>query len=481
MTHVSCGFECVEPLGAPEGDQVTDTIQVTPGGSPPKRRVGRGLLAVIIWVGVWAFALLCWGARGAQVIPRPSADATSTATITSADYRAPEVCADCHTTLFRQWGGTMHSFAATDPVYVALYMLADEQTKGQAEQMCAGSLCHSPVGHLAGEIPPVDGSKLSAVSARGVFCDFCHTVARAKAVGNGAYEVDPGIVKRGPYADAVSPAHATAYSKLHTSSEFCGICHEVKHPKYGTPLETTYSEWKRSPYNTRDPRTRRTCQDCHMGPGAPASLGPKPGRAALAGPSRPNIYSHDMAGANVLVGRLLGDTSTVGRATAFLKSAAALEVSAGTPRAGRVAVTVKVTNVGAGHSLPTGVTEMRQMWVQVDVLDARGKVISKHGALDDDGEVPDGIRVFHTVFGDQQGKPTDYIWFATKVISDDRIPPKGSKTVRYSVRTGAGRPARVVARLMYRPMQQYLADMALGTGKVVVPVVEMARATAVVR
>jgi hypothetical protein len=457
---------------------VTDTIHVTPVSPPPKRRLGRGLFAVIMWVGLWVFALLCWGSGGARLIPRPGPEPTSTAVISSADYRAPEVCADCHTTLFQQWGGTMHSFAATDPVYVGLYVLADQQTKGQAEQMCAASLCHSPVGHLAGEIPPVDGSGLSPVSARGVFCDFCHTVSRAKAVGNGAYVADPGVIKRGPYADAASPAHATAYSRLHTSSEFCALCHEVKHPKYGTPLETTYSEWKRSPYNSRDPRLRRTCQDCHMGPRAPASHGPKPGRAALGGPVRPNIYSHDMAGANVLIGQRLGDTSTARRATAFLKAAARLEVSAGTPRAGRIPVTVKVTNVGAGHSLPTGVTEMRQMWVKIDVLDARGRVISEHGALGDDGEVPDGIRVFHTVFGDQQGKPTDYIWFATKVISDDRIPPKGSRTVRYAVPSGSGRPARVVARLMYRSMPQYLADMTLGTGKVVVPVIEMARASA---
>lgn len=439
------------------------------------------MLGLAIWVGVWMACILCWGARAIPRGPSPRGPSVGIA-VKSSDYKPPGYCGDCHYKLWQQWTGTMHSFAATDPVYVSLYVLADQQTGGKAEEFCAASLCHAPVGRLAGEIPPVDGSRLSPIALNGVFCDFCHTVKSAKGVGNGKYAVDPGPVKRGPYADAVSPAHQTAYSPLHRSARFCGMCHNVTHPKYGTKLETTYDEWAAGPYASGKGAPKRVCQDCHMAPQAPKKYGPQRGKAALAGPTRPNIYSHDIVGANVFIPRRLGDTSTVARAKALLKSAARLSVALGAPAGGAVPVSVRVTNVGAGHYLPTGVTELRQMWVELSVRDRDGVVRYTNGALDTFNEVPKDARVFHMTVADEKGEPTEYVWFARKVLSDDRIAPKGSKTVRFRVPLAGGRrPARVTARLLYRSMPQHIADIAFGKGKERVPYVEMARANAIVR
>ena len=38
-------------------------------------------------------------------------------------------------------------------------------------------------------------------------------------------------------------------------------------------------------------------------------------------------------------------------------------------------IEVAVTNVGAGHSIPTSITELRQVWIDLSVTDKTGKEI----------------------------------------------------------------------------------------------------------
>jgi hypothetical protein len=180
-------------------------------------------------------------------------------------YEPPEYCKPCHQALFDQWHGTMHSHASEEPFYGHMFTLASKETNGLTDTFC--SRCHTPVGLLAGEIPPADHSKLSPISRNGVFCDFCHTIKGQEGTGNARYIVDPGPVKRGPFGDSNPLVHKAEFSKLHTEPEFCGTCHDVSHPVNNLPLETTYTEWKAGPYNTGDPATRTICQDCHMTPG----------------------------------------------------------------------------------------------------------------------------------------------------------------------------------------------------------------------
>ena len=60
---------------------------------------------------------------------------------------------------------------------------------------------------------------------------------------------------------------------------------------------------------------------------------------------------------------------------ARLKSAARLEVRAPASAApgASLGFEVAVTNVGAGHNLPTSLTELREMWVEVTIRDAGGE------------------------------------------------------------------------------------------------------------
>jgi hypothetical protein len=145
---------------------------------------------------------------------------------------------------------------------------------------------------------------LSKVSLAGVHCDVCHSISGAHGTGNGSFVLAPRMVgdrlKLGPRKDAMSPGHHTAYSELHTRSEFCATCHNVTHPFNRMPIERTYDEWRDSPYNAQGVQ----CQDCHMMPRP--GVRRNPGKASPLGKDRDSVYSHGFVGGNVAVLRHLG-------------------------------------------------------------------------------------------------------------------------------------------------------------------------------
>lgn len=400
----------------------------------------------------------------------------------AADYKDPSVCRGCHTEIYAQWNGSMHSNSYNDPVFQKLYKMASEDTNGATDSFCAR--CHIPIGVLKGENP----SNLSEISKKGIQCDFCHTVKASTGIGNGAYMSSPDNTKRGPFNDSTSPYHKTAYSELHTRSEFCGMCHDVTNPFNDKPIERTYTEWKESPYNTGDPKTSVHCQDCHMRqkPGL-ASTGATdrpniPGRAAIGGPQRDHIFTHYFVGGNALLPGILGSAEHDQLAVERLKSAARVEII--TPeklRAGNLGwVKVKVTNTGAGHKLPTGLTEAREMWLDLSIQDASGREVYRSGALRADGNVDPDAVIYRTVLGDDRGNPTLKVWEATHVVSDTRIPPRGYSLENYTfpVPANVKSPLTVKAILYYHTASQSLVDMLFGKGAIDVPEIEMASATA---
>jgi hypothetical protein len=408
----------------------------------------------------------------------------SAVAITASDYTDPAICGGCHDEIYEQWKGSMHSNSHADPLYQKLYLMASEETKGLTDTYCAK--CHTPIGVLAGEIPPADGSKLSDISKLGVQCDFCHTINGSTGTGNAAYLSSPGNTKLGPFNDSTSPFHETAYSKLHTESEFCGMCHDVYHPVNGKPIEQTYTEWKNSPYNTGNPATTIHCQDCHMRqkPGlASTGLTERPniaGRAARGAPLREHIFTHYFIGGNAILPGLLGSEEHNLLAIERLQKAATLEITAPEGvKAGEMAtLKVKVTNSGAGHKLPTGLSEARQVWLEIMVKDGSGKTLYHSGALDENNMVDEKAVIYHAVLADKNGTPTVKVWEMEQVLSDNRIPPKQSSTeeYRFKIPPDAQNPITVVAKLNYQSANQALVDMLLGEGAVTVPTVEMASA-----
>ena len=410
------------------------------------------------------------------------------------DFNDPKRCAVCHPDIFSQWEGSLHAQAAEDGVFRKFYEMVVEEVGPPAVEFCMK--CHSPVGVLRGEVPPATGEKLSPIALKGVFCDFCHTVTPKGGIGNAAFETTFSATKRGPFDNAVSTAHGTKTDGFYQRSEFCGMCHNVTHPLSGRPIERTYEEWKESPYNTGDPATATHCQDCHMRqtPGNPGTGAVEkrdnPGKAAVMGPERPHIWTHYFVGGNALY----PDRPNADRRRAMvedrLRHAAKLEIMPeDAPKgAGDLATfRVRVHNVGAGHKLPTGLSEVREIWLDVTVTDAAGKVLLRSGEIGEGGGIDPTSAIFKTFLG--IGKTNvklsccffaigerNKILSAERITRDRRILPKGYDEEKYAfqVPEGAAFPITVAAKLNYRSMSQAFAAIFFPDGSLTVPVIRMA-------
>jgi hypothetical protein len=142
-------------------------------------------------------------------------------------------------------------------------------------------------------------------------------------------------------------------------------------------------------------------------------------------------------------------------------------------------VAVKVANVGAGHKLPTGFPEGREVWVDFQVHDASGLELYRLGAVKDGATEPD-TRNFKVYLGDKDGKVLDIeVWNATQILSDNRLLPKGYdiREFTFQVPADAVGPLTLTAHLNYWPFSQKLADHLLGAGKMQVEITRITSVT----
>jgi hypothetical protein len=266
-------------------------------------------------------------------------------------------CQACHPEQVVHWSSLVHAGAGGDvwvrdlfsgdgtPGGAAGYVFRDLHDPGESG-FCA--TCHTP---LADAFDP-GGVMFDEVTEpgalQGVSCLACHQVDTVNLnstglhhVGNATYRFPEAVSLAtsqyvwGPLEDVTDGAMRTTHQPVFAESRFCGSCHEYINPDTGAPGQTTYSEWLASPWAQPGPNFR-TCQSCHM-PTAAAD-GPI---AAVGGVIRPAAqnHRHDMVGAT---------PATL---------AAAIRLDSTTWQDGAtISVRSNVTNVGAGHNFPTGVS-----------------------------------------------------------------------------------------------------------------------------
>lgn len=416
----------------------------------------------------------------------PSLLTTSTGKpVKSSDFESASVCQGCHPDIYNQWKGSMHSNAFHDPVFQALWMLGEKELGGAARNLCAG--CHTAIGTVSEEVKVADGKfTASDVAMEGVTCDMCHTISETRKMDtptglpqNASFVISPGETKRAQYKDSVSPYHKTMYSELHTKSEFCGSCHNVFHPVSNFHIENTYTEWKFSVYAQKGIQ----CQDCHMVPVEVAVQTAKtmkkpeklPGQPCITGPKRDYVYTHEFVGGNAVLTKLMGSEKHSEMAVKRLQNAAGLEVSAkNLKKNGMAELSVKVINETAGHNLPTSLTEVREMWIDVTVLDDKGKEIFRSGALDKDGNVDKTAEMFNSYAVDEKGNHTIKPWEIARFEYNNTIQPKGSKTTKYNFMVPKdGKKLKAIVKLNYRSYPQAVANFLLGKDAPKIPVILM--------
>jgi hypothetical protein len=252
-------------------------------------------------------------------------------------------------------------------------------------------------------------------------------------IGNSGYDLRPAdfLIARGASAPSVGAHLATARaSKAYLrSSEFCGSCHDVR--LFGTDtlgvargehfkrLRNAYSEWASwASVERRAGRPASTCQDCHMSEypgvcvveqGAPGDAAcptgfrfdpRKPGawpqgRVATSSAEASDVVTHWFSGVDVPLSRELAadlvDEPTVDlhgtplsarrRRDILLRRTFRLALDA--RRGGQgLEIPVEIENVGAGHRVPAGFSQEREIWVHLVVRDADGRTLYEVGRVD---------------------------------------------------------------------------------------------------
>ncbi|MCE9577893.1 MAG: c-type cytochrome [Deltaproteobacteria bacterium] len=258
-------------------------------------------------------------------------------------------CARCHAKQAREWTGTIHSQAGS-PGLIAQILRPGFDMAPKAIESC--QRCHGPLAEQQPTRPIFD----PALRAEGVTCAACHVRGWTR---HGPPLLAPSLLQ--------NPGYPLATLAIYERADFCLPCHQLpaRLAVNGRPLLDTYREWLTGPYMKRGIQ----CQSCHM-------------------PNREHTWKgvHDP------------DT---------FRQGIKLEAIAARTPGGAVNARARVTNVGAGHFLPT--TPTPAAWLRITLVDAAGRAIA-------------GARAEKRL-----GRAIEFKDGGWHELEDTRIPPGGSR------------------------------------------------------
>lgn len=343
-------------------------------------------------------------------------------------------CGVCHPVHYRQWAGSPHGHAHLSPAFQAFQRKLITKSGGTIAGFCVR--CHTPLGTVLGEKPLLPDAERAPISLEGVTCVVCHAIDRLHGLVSGKIPISPEFPFYGPFYGPDEPgAKAGAKDTLikdapHPgkrllalkNSRLCGACHDLISTGQ-LRIEEAFSEWRHSPWAEEGV----SCQDCHMSPdpGRPVPRAEWP-KGTIADsaifPDLPKrtLTSHSFVGpdhqlvTNAAKERLdLNDEEYKAYIDKYekdrlqlFKNAADLSVeqpSEVTPGE-TLRVVATITNRFSGHNLPTGFTAERQIWLEVLLRDARGKLLYASGDLDKNGDLRDA----HSLEVEHGTVPVDY-------------------------------------------------------------------------
>jgi len=275
-------------------------------------------------------------------------------------------CAACHADQHADWQQSTHSNAGVnewvldlfsgsgtpggDNGYVFRDLHGDDDTG-----FCA--TCHTPLADMQdpGNVFMDEVGLIGGLD--GVTCLACHQMADVNEnvsalhhLGNTEYRYPDDATTQfwvwGPLDDVSFSTMRASYQPQFTESRFCASCHEYNNPDTGAPGQNTYTEWLASPFSVEGPGFR-SCQDCHMpaaeSDGPISSLGGQPIRPAN------QRRSHSFKGSTP---------------TSLSES---IDLTVDAEQVGsELRVTAAVSNFGAGHAFPTGIS-IRNALLVIDV------------------------------------------------------------------------------------------------------------------
>lgn len=389
-------------------------------------------------------ALLCGGCLEREALDRET-------------LMDPAACANCHPDQYREWSGSMHAYAADDPVFVALNAFGQRTTDGALGSLCVG--CHAPMAVFTGAT--TDGLNLDEVPRhlKGVTCFYCHQIDRIEGDHNGALHLADDDVFRGGFGNPMeTPAHRSATEPMHDgstleSSNVCGPCHDVVSPA-GVPIEQTFVEWKESIFAQPGP-AGISCAGCHM-----------PGRkgkgAELDDAPERRVHDHSMPGIDVALSpwpEVEAQRAGINRdLRASLNSRLCVE-----PAAGGTDIKVTLDNALIGHSFPSGVTHARRAWVEV-VAYSGEDVVMQSGVVADGEPVASlddpNLWLMRSKLLDENDEEVHVAWAAASIesnllppaVTNDPSDPRFNHSVEHTYPLLGDPPTRVTVRVHMRPL-----------------------------
>jgi len=349
--------------------------------------------------------------------------------VSSLHHIKPEACKQCHEEIYQQWQGSMHanSSALKDPIHGAFYKNVIGDPKAEGVKTKKGKYpvclkCHAPVAAMEKK------TKLDAkpAYANGISCVVCHSFTKFKGsdspegkpqYGIDAYEIDTESL-HGPTGNTYTTERVPEGSKwptpihhpqplkgnaseLFESNAACMGCHEKRSNFHGAPLCVTGKEY-------RDSKNFTACQACHMS----VVTVPKLDKGKVVPGQFVSIADHSMGGGH--------DPRMIQRGLAMSMDAKAEN--------GVIRTEITVRN-RLPHSFPTG-APFRNFFIKLAAYDKDGKELWKNYKAHPIKDDPQAA--FWYTLGDSEGKPT-IPPKATQVLSDTRLSPNETRTLKYDI------------------------------------------------
>jgi nitrate/TMAO reductase-like tetraheme cytochrome c subunit len=399
-------------------------------------------------------------------------EAPASTMLTEEQLMDPESCKTCHPSQFQEWSGSMHAYAAEDPVFLAMNRRMQRLTNNG--DFCVQ--CHAPVAVRLGAT--ADGLNLQDLppKLRGVTCFFCHASISGGGVANNPLLLQHDGVMRGGIPNPVpNKAHKMEYSTTvdresleGTSSLSCGPCHDIVTPT-GTTIERTFKEWTQSIFATGSGAEALACGQCHM----PSRLDVA---AQAPGVFVRRVHDHSMAGVDIALQPFPDATAQRAAIQKSLDNAihAQLCVRPGA-NSTSLAIEAGLRNMFVGHGWPSGSAQDRRAWVELTAY--RGTdVVYRSGHFTEREAVSDArdkdLFLLRDRLYDASGAETHNFWEATRFESKQLPPPAGrtakeDPTVQhaYAVDGGAGGiPDRVTMAVHIRPLDVDILEDLLASG-----------------
>jgi hypothetical protein len=252
-------------------------------------------------------------------------------------------------------------------------------------------------------------------------------------------------------APVPNEAHESLQRPFFATSAQCASCHQVNFPA-GGGLENTFVEWSNSNLSGMGIE----CQDCHMPEYS--------GQAAVDGPARGNLHRHMFTGVDYAYEAFRGidlDAQKEEIRTLLQSSVSMTVHDISSPAPGApFNFQVTILNDRTGHSIPSGVSFAREMWIEAIVSDGSGTTLLHSGSLHPNGDLVSPaedpqLGFFGAIAYDAQGNPTSMNFRAVSLDESRMIPFQTSKTASYTTALPGGvtSPIHLEVVLRFRPVR----------------------------